>query len=577
MRRFVFTLLFLLGFASAQEIIIREVRDTKTDTHIEVLSLFSKPSAGGYLPVRVKIANQLNRDQSVRLSFESNRQGSGNNITNSIYDLTAAPGKTVTRDLLVPLSPSGNSHSYGNFITIRLTGSMGNASNTMSTGGGTSQPAVLLSEAIFTPNASMLDSEASSRFSGGYGGSTEFASKFDPKQLPDNWLAYSGFDSILMTELDWSQIPSGARNAILSWVRLGGQLVIYHRTESSTPASLGLPDEASYGQVLMMPIDSELKLNASSTVSLVASKNPVKSIKSAIASDFEGSWPLQSLFGPKAFRYALFIVVLIVFGILVGPVNLFVFAKSGQRHRLFITTPIISVGASLLLILLIIFQDGFGGSGMRRVLMEVRPDAGQNAAFIHQEQFSRTGILTSSNFTMDQPAFISPVPIAESRWARFTSRHDSGGNFHLQPGGGKVRATGDWFQSRSEHGHALTAVVSTRGRIESTTDPDTYLSTFEFPIETLLFLDDNRQWHLADNVLTGKKFKMTAIEPSVALPLIEEEIKQFTTRNRSMLKEAKNRDGHFVAFSNDAPAIGTHPGIKWEKTRTILTGPVARP
>jgi len=567
-------LLLLLGFATAQEVLIREVRDPKTDTHIEVLALFSKPSAGGYLPVRVKIANQLNRDQAVRLSFEATRQGAGSNITNSDYDLAAGAGKTVTRDLLVPISPSGNSSSYGSYLTVRLSGSMGNASNSISTSNGPTQPAVLLSEALYTPNASTLDSEISSRSSSHYGGSSEFAAKFDPKQLPDNWLAYSGYDSMLMTDFDWSQIPSGARNAILSWVRLGGQLAIYRRTESSTLASLGLPEDASYGEIRMLPINAELKLDAKPTVDLVTRNHPSKSIKSAIASDFDGSWPLQSFFGPKEFRYALFIVVLIIFGILVGPVNLFVFAKSGQRHRLFITTPIISVGASLLLILLIIFQDGFGGNGMRRVLMEVRPDAGQNAAFIHQEQFSRTGILTSANFTMDQPAFFSPVPIAESRWARFTSRYDSGGNFHLQPGDGKLRATGDWFQSRSEHGHVIAAVVSTRGRIETTADVDTFLSTFEFPIETLLFLDENRQWHRADKIQTGKKFKVAAVEPSIALPLIEKEIKLFTSRNSTLLKEAKNRTAHFVAFTNDAPGIETHPGIKWDKTRTIITGPM---
>ena len=96
--------------------------------------------------------------------------------------------------------------------------------------------------------------------------------------------------------------------------------------------------------------------------------------------------------------------MLVLFGILVGPVNLFVLAKSGRRHRLFITTPLISLGASLLLILLIIFQDGFGGRGMRRVLMEVRPDAGQNAAFLHQEQIARTGILTGTASPWIPPA-----------------------------------------------------------------------------------------------------------------------------------------------------------------------------
>ncbi len=57
----------------------------------------------------------------------------------------------------------------------------------------------------------------------------------------------------------------------------------------------------------------------------------------------------------------------------------------------------------MILIALIIFQDGFGGNGMRRVLMEVRPDAGQNAAFLHQEQFTRTGILSQTTSATAEP------------------------------------------------------------------------------------------------------------------------------------------------------------------------------
>src|SRR5690606_21574539 len=93
--------------------------------------------------------------------------------------------------------------------------------------------------------------------------------------------------------------------------------------------------------------------------------------QASIASDFSTSWPLQQSYGSQEFRYGLFIGVLVLFAIIVGPVNLFVFAKVGKRHRLFITTPIISLATSLLLVGLIILQDGFGGSGFRRVLMEV--------------------------------------------------------------------------------------------------------------------------------------------------------------------------------------------------------------
>src|SRR5690606_18267044 len=116
--------------------------------------------------------------------------------------------------------------------------------------------------------------------------------------------------------------------------------------------------------------------------------------------------------------YGLFVVVLIAFGLLVGPVNLFVFAKSGQRHRLFITTPIISLATCALLILLILIQDGTGGRGERIVLMEVRPDADENRAYLHQEQVSRTGVLLGSSFELKESAVISPVPLADSPWTR---------------------------------------------------------------------------------------------------------------------------------------------------------------
>jgi hypothetical protein len=375
-----------------------------------------------------------------------------------------------------------------------------------------------------------------------------------------------------MTDGDWTNIPPGGRNAILSWLRLGGQLVIYS-TGSATAASLGIPAEASFGTVAIRSVSSDLKLDAPAVVKLVAD-NATKPQQVSQRSDFQKSWPLQNLFGAQTFRYALFITVLIAFGILVGPVNLFVFAKSGQRHKLFITTPLISLGASLILIALIIVQDGFGGNGMRRVLMEVRPDAGANAAYLHQEQFCRTGVLTGSRFTIDTPSTFQPVAIAASRWARYTDGSGAKGSFNLQPADGKLQASGDWFQSRSEHGHVLSAVVATRGRIEKTDTPGTCLSTFEFPIDTLFYLDESKQWHRAEGITAGKRFTLTPVETSTVDPALATEINAFAARNQQFLKTAKNRPGHFIAITTQAPGIDTNPGIKWKETRTVITGPV---
>jgi hypothetical protein len=285
---------------------------------------------------------------------------------------------------------------------------------------------------------------------------------------------------------------------------------------------------------------------------------------------------LQKAFGEKSFNYILFVLILLAFGILVGPVNLFVFAKSGRRHRLFVTTPLISIGTSLILIALIVFEDGFGGKGTRITLMEVRPDGNQNAAFIQQEQFSRSGVMTSPSFTVETPALVAQVPLAKSRWARFTSGYGSAsGNYDLHPTSGGLFANGDWFQSRSEQGQLVTAVLPTRGRIEATNDPGTIVSTFDFPIEMLLYRDPSGQWHRGENIAKGKPAKLTPVDPTMVQPIINDTATRFTERNRDFLRRVADRNDSYIAFAKQAPAVATHPGIDWQ-SETVITGPTAR-
>ena len=568
--RLLLPLLLATGL-SAQETLIREVYDPKTDTHVEVTALFSEPSRGGFLPVRVKISNNLKSDRSIQLRFQSSPGYMNGLSSTSNFGFNAPAGKTVTQDIMVPLCSSPSTYHDEQMVNVRLTGGLGETNNMIRAKTGAANPAVLLSEALFTPNASQLDAEITKR-SGSRYGNTAFAGKFDPKQLPSEWLAFSGYDCVMLTDNDWTGMPAGSRNAILSWVRLGGKLVV-HSSTSATLANLGLPESIGFGSVQIQSIPSDLTLVPANTVNLASHISRV----GAIRSDYSGGWPLQAVFGTKAFNYAIFVIVLIIFGILVGPVNLFVFAKSGKRHRLFVTTPIISLVASFILVVLIIFQDGFGGRGVRRVLMEIGADGGQSAAYLHQEQFSRTGILTSGRFSVDPACLFVPVPISKSRWSRYTDDHNTKGTFNLQPSGGRMEASGDWWQSRSEHGHALSAVVATRGRIERTATPGEFVSTFDFPIGTFYFLDESKQWHRATDIVTGKPFTTTSVDATMVEPELAREAAAFTNRNKQMFNRAKTRPGHFVALTEAAPAINTLPGIRWKETKTVITGAVVKP
>jgi hypothetical protein len=577
--RLLFFLLLLTVSAPAQETLIRQVLDAPSDTRVEVVALFDRPASDGYFPVRVKIANNQDRMATIRLDFQASSNWDGSLRCSSSFRFEALPGKTVTRDVMVPQTPVAG--SFGRSLSLRteLSGSMGSASHHLSTDYDPTQPSVLLSEPLFTPNASKLDAEISSRLSGTAGSSSlKFGSKFTASMLPDNWLAYSGFDRIIMLDSDWTSAPAGARTAITSWIRLGGGLTVYSTGDTSTQA-LGLPSDTGFGTVTLTKLpqsavgpDNMITLEAFSTINTVIGSRLTTPRRVSLERDYLSSWPLQSKFGNESFRYGLFIVILIIFGILVGPINLFVFAKSGSRHRLFITTPIISLGASALLVVLIIFQDGFGGRGIRTALVEIS----ENMAYLQQEQLCRTGVLTRSSFTIDPAVLVTPAQLMNSPWARYT-QNNTKGTFNLQPSDGKLSATGDWFQSRSESGHVIAAAIPTRGRIERASSGDRLVSTFDFPIRKLFYLDPSGNWFRAESIRTGNAFSLTPVNEALVEPEVEELSRSLSSRNQSYFNKLRGRKGHFIAVASSGPIIDTHPGIRWNNTQTILTGAVVAP
>jgi len=576
----VISLFLMLAAASvvAQDSLMRIVHDTKTDTHVEVLALFTEPAPGGYLPVRITVANNQNRGHRVELNTQvGSMYGGSGTRSSAFFSVSAAAGQVVTRDVLVPTLPGITSRGSGSNMTLRLSGSMGSDEHQYYQNSSSTQPRVLLSHRLFTENASAVDTAAASVFGSSHrSGSMSLTSRFDPKQLPSDWLAYGAYDWMVVTDEEWVEIPAGHRNAILAWVRLGGNLDVRYRMDSFERARLGLPEDAGYGTIRGSAIGADVKLDAEQFVRGLAGPHVLAPRGSSLAEDFDGSWPLQERFGTKGFQFHIFVIVLVGFAILVGPVNLFFLASPDKRHRLFITTPLIAIGASLLMVVLIVFQDGFGGKGARVVLMEVRPDDGQNAAFIHQEQFSRTGILTRTGFEVGVTALIHPVPIAQSRWARYTNRYDSKGVFNLQPMAGGISAAGDWFQSRSEQGQFVSAVTPSRGRIECGVD-GMFVSSFPHGIEVLFFCDKDGGWHVAEGIAAGVPFRVASISSDDATRWIASEAQDYLSlRLRAILNRVMTRDEHFIAIALDAPGIDTLPGVRWESTRTVITGPLVR-
>jgi hypothetical protein len=171
-----------------------------------------------------------------------------------------------------------------------------------------------------------------------------------------------------------------------------------------------------------------------------------------------------ALLGTRSFASWQVLVFLVIFGVLVGPVNLFVLAPAGKRHKLFITTPLLSIGASIVMVGLILIQDGTGGTGRRFIAINLQPD--EAAAYVTQEQISRTGVLFGTGFEMKQPVLIEPVALPDTPWVKLKStNHQPAG----EPDAGGSRTTRQFLPKScgagpdAAGGDLLTLTAGTQG------------------------------------------------------------------------------------------------------------------
>lgn len=604
------TALLLILFVTSAELhaqreLINHSYDKKNKTTATLSPLVGSLPSSGYMPLRLTLKNGTKFEKEWKLDFNSEAKGdysfgrnSDHPTLTSKFSYSCPPESTKTYDILVPVVtsiPQSHTDTAASTLSIKLTSDGKTIPDSMSCKQHMDHPATLLSTELFVQHSSRFNSLIPHSPGRYRSGNEEYTSEFTPSNMSEDWRAYSGFDAIICTDDDWREMPAGVQNAILEWNRLGGNILIYKLNAASNFKSLKIDDsddnisktriDRSFGNVTIMPLATIMSLDVNQASKII--NNPknksakIRAINDNYESDYTGSgaWSLQKALGKLSFSPVYLILILIAFGVLVGPLNLFVFAKAGQRHRLFITTPIIALGASLLLVLLIIIQDGFGGYGQRVQLIEVRADGGENKAYIWQEQVARTGVILGGSFETSAPTYMSPVPVSPSRFSRVTKENGGGSaNYTAKHGENGLAASGDWFQSRSVHGHYLESVISTRSRItlKSSVGAPVVNSSFDYEIQSLIYIDESGQAWEASNIAPGDSKKLTPSSPVNTLKLIHKHHANMSTKLQAKLDTLSKRKNHFIAITDEAPAISTLDSIKWNRTESIITGPVVR-
>jgi hypothetical protein len=572
-----FLTLVLLGCMAASvapaATVLSPRMDAASGIDIRLESWLDACPPAGAVPVRIRIRNADKQTHTWTITSLCNTGGT------STVDITVEGGKEGERMMYAPVLLHPES-SYYNTIGFRVKGpgvadeSAGNVDN--SGGYGSSRTEFIgMSTALHAKGWSALENKLSTTHSG----TTLHGSKVEIPAAPEDWRGYTGLAQLWMDEGDWTSMSATARAAMLEWVAMGGEMyLLCSDTSDARLEQLGLPPRVNTkrpfgaGGIHVRSWDGKTLPVDSITADIRTGK---KNSRRELMADYGRKWGLADIVGPLTIKSGLIFGFIAIFGLLVGPVNLFWLAGAGRRQRLFWTTPLLSLAASGLLLALMVLQDGIGGTGARTIFALMLPE--QKRLVVTQEQVAKTGVLLGRGFDRADADLMAPISIGTSNR---NPSHDWQSRFNVEES--ETHRNGAWFASRSLQAHVLQTIRPSRAGIEvfpAAGSAPSVLSTVEAPLKRLFIMDDGGKVWTADDVGTGEKKTMRASD----IAELEQWMRDHSGKIsgpmvKNLLQQVEKTPGFAYAEAEDASkfAIATLPSIRWNHERLLLAGPYVK-
>lgn len=502
----------------------------------------------GFFPVRVKMTNSSGSTRQWQIRAR-NRLSTQRMMT-SVERIEVPAGATKTFDLLFALAAETDSSPTFSSLDFTISGpEVTQGSSYMSDSGTGKIPTAFLGlgEALSVVNWGPLQSLLEKDYSKGLQGTP-----LDMAFMPTDWRALAGFQLIVLTGEEWRGLPPECREALSDWIVQGGELILAGGTIQD---AADLPPAGSSGMGMVEHWTDTESLPAKLAKKLTGFQHttPVSA-----GSNHGVGWPLVGKVGTASSPGLQILCFVVVFAIVIGPVNFLVFAPAGRRHRLFWTIPALSLLASLLMGAYILLQEGIGGWGMRYTVRLSLPAAHKLATW--QEQVSRTGVLVGSNFSLPDTSIPVPIPLAGND---NTFTYDAG------------IWSGDWFKSRTTQAQLIVDVSANRERIEvsSAGGEVSITSSFATTLPEIWYIDES------DNIWHG-----TNIRPGETAPMKSGTLGDFHAWKNHNLKDATPRlqdmmetgygaaRGRFFATQEANSGINSLPSIRWKDAGGLLFG-----
>jgi hypothetical protein len=415
----------------------------------------------------------------------------------------------------------------------------------------------------------------------------------EPFLLPDNWLAYSGLDVVLIRMELLAGLAETQRSALIDWVRSGGTLLVYNveqpAHESAEFARLvelngslqggGWTTASQHARRVINVIDVDQYNNASSrsgsfdeftwedspdvfawhaigfgkvlgfqgdpfsgsvqdwgwVLDAIGSDRLHWTQRHGVAGRAENEEFLQFLIpNNRSVPMAAFLIFISVFTFVIGPFNYYVLAKRGRLNFLVVTIPAIALVTSVVLFAFSAVSHGFGVKSRVRSLTLI--DQNSQTAVSTTRLALYAGLAPSEGLSFSPATAVIPIWPGSSEFQN--GRVDWTEKQHLSTG---------WLRSRTRTQFLTINVRPERGRLTIEPGESGSLNVtngLEWDLEALLVSHDG-EFYYGTSLAAGSA---KSLQPAV----LEQRRAVVTLLNRSqpsMPEDLENSND--VAMFND--------------------------
>ena len=245
----------------------------------------------------------------------------------------------------------------------------------------------------------------------------------EPARLPTSWLGYTSLQAVAVGPQEWDSLDTAQRSALLTWAAAGGTLLLVDGSLDTLfpdarqrPALAPATSSANY-------LFGHIHLRDSAAISAEGLEATLQSIQPAAGDPWRLPMhrvPGSGSTGARGFRLPIpgvnevparaYLGILIVFSLLIGPVNHIVLRRRRQQSLIVATTPLMAVLFIVLLTGYVVAVEGFGVRA-RAVTFTLLDETSNQAATHSNVSLYAAGLAPSSGLRFSRDVAVFPTDV----------------------------------------------------------------------------------------------------------------------------------------------------------------------